>query len=290
MNTTETTITSTDGEVVHVYRWSGDGEPRAIVQVAHGMGEHAARYARLAEALVGAGYVVYANDHRGHGRTAGTPDRHGDFGSGGWKGLIDDMGAVTALARAEHPGLPLVLLGHSMGSFALQQYLLDRSADIDAAVLSGTSALDVFASAIDPTQPTDLTALNDPFQPARTDFDWLSRDEAEVDKYVADPACGFGVNAQGTATMLADAPALADPERLQAIRSDLPIYVMSGQADPLAGDGALIELVAQRYRDAGVQDVTVKIYPGARHETFNETNRDEVTADLITWLDKATAR
>ena len=289
MDTTTFTITSADGEEVFVYRWAGDGDPTAIVQIAHGMGEHAARYERLGAALVEAGYVVYANDHRGHGRTAGDPSRHGDLGTAGWDGLVDDMSALTALAHEEHPGLPLVLFGHSMGSLALQQYLLDRSDDIDAAVLSGTTAVDVIAAGIDTTQPADLSAFNAAFEPARTDFDWLSRDEAEVDLYVADPACGFGVDAAGTAQMMGSADALSDAERLAAIRNDLPIYVFSGDADPLAGGGPLVEMVADRYRAAGVEDVTVRLYPGARHETLNETNRNEVTADLVDWLDRVTA-
>ena len=288
MDETDFTLTSEDGEKVFVYRWSGDEPPRAAVQIAHGMGEHAARYARLAAALVDHGYVVYANDHRGHGRTAGTVERHGDVGAAGWAGLVDDLALLTARIRAEHPDIPLVLLGHSMGSFALQQHLLDHSADIDAAVLSGTSATDVIAAGIDATKEADLTAFNAPFEPARTDYDWLSRDDAEVDAYVADPACGFGLSIEGIGGMLGGAAATADPQRLGAIRSDLPIYVFSGDADPIAGGGALVELVGQRYRDAGVADVTVKLYPGARHETLNETNRDEVTADLIAWLDDVT--
>jgi alpha-beta hydrolase superfamily lysophospholipase len=289
MDTTTFTITSADGEQVFVYRWSSDGDPHAVVQIAHGMGEHAARYARLAEALVDEGYVVYANDHRGHGRTAGDPARYGDLGESGWAGLVDDMSALTALAREEYPGIPVVLLGHSMGSFATQQYLLDRSDDIDAAVLSGTTAVDVIAAGIDTTQPADLSAFNAAFEPARTDYDWLSRDEAEVDLYVADPACGFGVDAAGTAQMMGGAPRLGDPEQLAGIRNDLPIYVFSGDADPLAGGGPLVEMVADRYRAAGVEDVTVRLYPGARHETLNETNRNEVTADLVDWLDRVTA-
>ncbi|MET0144814.1 MAG: alpha/beta hydrolase [Ilumatobacteraceae bacterium] len=284
METTTDTMTGADGERIFLYRWSGAGEPKAIVQIAHGMGEHAGRYARLAEALVDAGYVVYANDHRGHGLTAGDPSRHGDLGAAGWAGLVADMKALTARARAEHPGIPLVLFGHSMGSFALQQYLLDSSRDLDGAVLSGTTAVDVIAGALDPTQPADLSAFNAPFAPARTDFDWLSRDDAEVDLYVADPACGFGVDGAALAGMIADAPALADPARLAAIDPDLPIYVFSGDADPLAGGGPLVELVASRYRDAGVTDVTLRMYPGARHETLNEINRDEITADLLAWL------
>jgi alpha-beta hydrolase superfamily lysophospholipase len=289
MDTTTFTITSADGEQVFVYRWSSDGDPHAVVQIAHGMGEHAARYARLAESLVDEGYVVYANDHRGHGRTAGDPARYGDLGESGWAGLVDDMSALTALAREEYPGIPVVLLGHSMGSFATQQYLLDRSDDIDAAVLSGTTAVDVIAAGIDTTQPADLSAFNAAFEPARTDYDWLSRDEAEVDLYVADPACGFGVDAAGTAQMMGGAPRLGDPEQLAGIRNDLPIYVFSGDADPLAGGGPLVEMVADRYRAAGVEDVTVRLYPGARHETLNETNRNEVTADLVDWLDRVTA-
>ncbi len=283
-------FSAADGTDVAAYRWTGDGPPKAIVQIAHGMGEHAARYRRLAEALTAAGYVVYANDHRGHGKTAGSADHHGDLGAGGWTGLVGDLGELTAIARREHPGIPLVLVGHSMGSFALQGYLLDHSADLDAAVLSGTSAIDVIAPGIDPTQEVDLSVFNAAFQPARTDYDWLSRDPDEVDAYVADPACGFGLNPQATAQMLDGLAATADPARLGGIRAELPIYLLSGDADPLAGGGPLIDLVADRYRENGVRDVTVVLYPGARHEVFNETNRDEITADLITWLDRVTAR
>jgi alpha-beta hydrolase superfamily lysophospholipase len=287
MDETTFTFTDPDGEEIFVYRWSGEASPRAIVQIAHGMGEHAARYRRLGEALVDDGYVVYANDHRGHGRTAGSAERHGILGEAGWTGLVDDLGRVSELARQEHPGLPLVLLGHSMGSFALQQYLLDRSAAVDAAVLSGSTAVDVIAAGIDPTQEIDLTAFNEPFE-QRTGYEWLSRDPAEVDLYVADPDCGFGVDTEGTAGMMARAAEFGDPAVLAAVRDDLPIYIMSGDADPLAGGGQLIELLADRYRQAGVADVTVALYPGGRHELLNETNRDEVTADLVTWLERVT--
>ncbi len=279
-----------DGTGVATYRWTGDEAPRAIVQLAHGMGEHAARYRRLAEVLTGGDYVVYANDHRGHGRTAGSAARHGDMGPGGWPGLVSDLGQLSDIARREHPGVPLVVVGHSMGSFALQGYLLDNSARLDGAVLSGTSAIDVIAPAIDPTKEVDLSVFNAPFAPACTDYDWLSRDPDEVDAYVADPDCGFGLNPEGTASMLGVLADAADPARLAGIRSDLPILLLSGDADPLAGGGSLIDLVADRYRQAGVQDVTVALYHGARHEVFNETNRDEVTADLVTWLDRITGR
>jgi alpha-beta hydrolase superfamily lysophospholipase len=286
MDETTFTFDADDGTTVAAYRWAGDGEPRGIVQIAHGMGEHAARYRRLAEALTGAGYVVYADDHRGHGRTALSPDRLGDFGPGGWPGLMADLRQLGAIARAEHPGLPLVLVGHSMGSFALQQLLLDHSDELAGAVLSGTSAIDVIAAGIDPTKEVDLSAFNAPFEPARTEYDWLSRDPDEVDAYVADDRCGFGVDAAGAASMLDSLAGCSDPGRLAGIRPDLPIYLVSGSADPLAGGGELIEVVANRYRDAGVRDVTVAVYPDARHEVFNETNRDEITSALIAWVDR----
>ncbi len=284
------TFTAADGTEIYAYRWSPDGLAKAIVQIAHGMGEHAGRYRRLGEALTDAGYVVYANDHRGHGRTAGSPDRHGDLGPGGWGGLVGDLGALSEVARREHPDLPLVILGHSMGSFALQQYLLEHGADLDAAVLSGTTAIDVVAPSIDATKDVDLSTFNAPFEPARTEFDWLSRDPDEVDKYLADPACGFGLNPAATAGMITGLATTSDQQALAKIPSSLPIYIVSGDDDPLAGGGPLVDLVGDRYREAGVLDVTVTRYPGARHEIFNEINRDEVTAELIEWLDRVTER
>jgi alpha-beta hydrolase superfamily lysophospholipase len=289
MHETTTTLTAPDGTQIACYRWTGDRPPRTIVQLAHGMGEHAGRYRRLAEALVSADAAVYANDHRGHGRTAGSAERQGDLGPGGWAGLMGDLSVVADHARGQHPGLPLVMLGHSMGSFALQRHLLDHSADLAGVVLSGTSAVDIIAAGIDPTQEVDLSAFNAPFEPARTEYDWLSRDPDEVDAYVADAACGFGLDAAAAASMIDGLDGVADPERLAGIRSDLPILVLSGDADPLAGGGALVELVGDRYREAGVSDVTVRLYPGARHEVFNETNRDEITADLVAWLERIVA-
>jgi alpha-beta hydrolase superfamily lysophospholipase len=283
-----------DGELF-VRRWQPDGDATGTVQIAHGMGEHSERYGRLAEALVGAGWAVYANDHRGHGYTAlgrdgdGPVERLGDLGPGGWPALVADLGVLGEHVAAEHAGRPHVLLGHSMGSFAAQQWVLDHSREIDGLVLSGTTAVDLAVSVMDPDAPTDLTGLNAAFEPARTEYDWLSRDEAEVDKYVADPLCGFGVDAAGTRGLIDDAARLGDPAALAGIRSDLPVYVVAGAADPLNLELSLIDLVVQRYRDAGLTDVTTDLHPGARHEVFNEINRDEVTANLLAWLDRVRA-
>ncbi len=288
METSEFTLTAPDGQALAATRWSGDGDPSVIVQIAHGMGEHSGRYARLAGELVAAGAVVYAHDHRGHGRTAGDPAHHGDLGPGGWPALVADVRLVGGHARAEHPDLPLVVIGHSMGSFALQRLLLDHSDEIDGAVLSGSTAFDMIAAGIDPTKEVDLSAFNAPFEPARTEYDWLSRDPDEVDAYVADPACGFGLVPASTKSMLEGMEGTADPDRLRGIRSDLPILIASGDADPLAGGGPLVTMLADRYREARLASVSVRLYPGARHEVFNETNRDEVTADVIAWIGRIT--
>jgi alpha-beta hydrolase superfamily lysophospholipase len=278
---------SSDGRQIAAYRWDPAGEPQAAVQLTHGMGEHARRYEHVADALNGAGYVVYAQDLRGHGATA-DPDAPGDLGEGGWPALVDDIGLLSARVRAEHPGLPLILLGHSMGSFAVQQYLLDHSADVAGVVLTGTAAIDLLEPALDLDQPLDLAMFNAPFQPARTDFDWLSRDEAVVDAYIADPMCGFGIDTESAKAMFAGARRMADPAQVAAIRSSLPVYIAVGEADPVNGGLTLLTPLADRYAEAGLTDVTVRTYPGARHEILNETNSAEVIAALIAWADRVT--
>jgi alpha-beta hydrolase superfamily lysophospholipase len=280
MQETTLTVATADGIELQTFRWAPEGAPRAVVQVQHGLAEHAARYRRFGQALAGAGYLVYAPDGRGSGRTAA--GRYGQWGPDGWPGWVDDLARLNARIRQDNPGLKVALFGHSMGSFASQQYVLDHSADIDALVLSGTTEVSGLAAMLDSDAPADLSAFNAPFE-NRTGYEWLSRDESEVDAYVADEACGF---AAPKLTGIATVAQAADPERLAGIRADLPILLVSGTDDPLAGGGAAVELVAQRYRDAGVRDVQAILYPGARHELLNETNRDEVTADVLAFLDR----
>jgi alpha-beta hydrolase superfamily lysophospholipase len=282
------TYPSADGTEITAYRWDPAGPPRAIVQVTHGMGEHARRYEHVAAALTDAGFVVYAQDHRGHGATA-DPGALGDLGEGGWAGLVGDIGALSARANADHPELRLVLLGHSMGSFATQQYLLDHSDGVDGVVLTGTAVIDLLEPALDLDQPLDLAMFNAPFQPARTDFDWLSRDEGMVDAYVADPLTGFGIDTQAAKDMFAGARRLAETEQVAALRPDLPVYIAVGEMDPVNGGLTLLTPLTDRLAAVGLTDVTVRTYPGGRHEILNETNRAEVIAALIDWLDQVTA-
>lgn len=287
MSTTSTSSfpSNADGTQVATYTWAKvAGQPVGVVQIAHGLAEHGARYDRFAQQLNAAGFVVHAVDHRGHGRTGG--DRLGDFGAAGFGGLIADVAQFGSALRAQHGGLPVFLFAHSMGSFAAQAALLDHASTWAGAVLSGSTALDALAAAManaPADAPAGLAAFNAGFA-HRTGYEWLSRDEAEVDAYVADPWCGWEVPGDVIPSLFAPAARLADPALLAGIRRDLPLLIASGDADPLAGGGALIELLGQRYRDAGIADVTVKLYPAARHEILNETNRDEVTADIVAWL------
>ena len=288
----ETTLRFTseagDGAEITAYRWSGDGDPRAIVVVAHGMGEHAGRYRRLAEALVDAGYVVYAPITAVTGAPPGRPTRHGDLGASGWDALVGDLGTlVGAWPAPSTPASRWWPFGHSMGSFALQQYLLDHSADVEAAVLSGTTALDVVAPAIDPTKEVDLERVQPGVRTGAHRLRLAEPRRGRGRRVRRRPRLRLRARPGGDRRHAGGAP--ATPPDVSAVRADLPIYLMSGDADPLAGGGPLVELVADRYREAGVRDVTVVLYPQARHEILNETNRDEVTADLLAWLDRVTA-
>jgi len=273
---------ATDGTRVAAYHWPAIGATRAVLQVSHGMGEHALRYKAPLQRLREAGIAIYADDHRGHGRTAPDAAAFGDFGTGGFAGIIDDMAVLSRLARQENPGRKLFLLGHSLGSFALQIYLLSHNALIDGAILSGSAALDM----LPPPSPEGLEAFNAPFEPARTKFDWLSRDNAQVDAYVADPLCGFSAVPQSMMSIFVAAAGLFEPGALERIRKDLPVYLFAGDRDPLNGGLAFLTPLVDRYRAAGISDVSTDFYTGGRHEMLNETNRDEVVARLLSWIER----
>ena len=282
------TFSGRDGAVITAYRWEPDGAPRGVVQLTHGMGEHLLRYSHLAATLAAAGFLVQGQDHRGHGATA-SQDALGVLGTAGWNSLVDDIDVLVERIHDRLPDLPVVLFGHSMGSFAAQQYVLDHSNRIAGLVLSGTAAIDLLEPALDLDSPIDLSGFNAPF-PDRTGFEWLSRDEAQVDAYVADPFCGFGLDTEGGKAMFARAREIADPARLAGVRKDLPVYVTVGEQDPVNGQLALVDALVDRLRTAGLTDVALTVWPQARHEIFNEINRDEVEADLLAWLDRVVPR
>jgi alpha-beta hydrolase superfamily lysophospholipase len=263
-----------DGTPLAGFRWGAGARPKAAIQLAHGAGEHSMRYFEVLKPIVEAGYVVYAADHRGHGMTSGMTSL-GDFGPGGAPAAVDDMAVLARLIREREPGLPLVLLGHSMGAMFSQAWLLDHSALIDALVLSGTAG----------PAPIRAESINARFEPARTPYDWLSRDDVEVDKYIADPFCGIRFTPESQASFVTLRERRIDPETLAKVRKGLPVYVFVGDADPINEGLKRLTPLIDAYKAAGL-DVTLKVYPGGRHEMLNETNRAQVVADLRTWLDR----
>lgn len=298
-----------DETPVFVHRWLPDGEPKAVVQIAHGMAEHSGRYERFAQALTDAGYAAYAGDHRGHGQTVKDARDVGYFADdNGFDRVVDDLHALTERIKDEQPSVPVILFGHSMGSFLSRSYATRFGGDIDALVISGTGGsagplgkvgrgiAGLQAKVRGRRHPSGLMntltfgQYNAKFKPARTEFDWLSRDHDEVDKYIADPKCGELFTVGFYADLLAGLERVNDDKEVSSTPSDLPILLISGSDDPVGGkDAAGVRAVGAQLRKLGVRDVTITIYPGARHELLNETNRDEVTADVIAWLDKQVA-
>ncbi|MBA2609156.1 MAG: alpha/beta hydrolase [Actinobacteria bacterium] len=293
------TFTDTDGVDVAYYRWNPDGEPRAVVLIAHGASEHGARYDRFASVLATNGFAVFAQDHRGHGNT-GKSTGVGIAGPNGWKGVVEDQHELNALARAAVPGVPVVLFAHSMGSMLAQRYIQLYGGEIDGVVLSGSTGdmgdlggtielLDAIAKdAGEDTPAPAFTTFNEPFAPARTDFDWLSRDPTEVDKYIADPFCGDGnpMSLGYVRGLMATLQEAWDPANESQLRKDLPVLFIAGELDPVSQQASTVRLLEQRYRDHGLTDVTALYYPEARHELLNETNRDEVQADVLAWIER----
>ncbi len=285
-------------------RWQPDGRPKAIVQIAHGLAEHSARYARLAAALTAADYGVYANDHRGHGPSC-DPAALGHFADAdGWAKCVGDLWTLNRQIEAEQTGAPIVFLGHSTGSWLGQQFVSDHGEALAGVAYSGSGKPPPMVAALRLITRAErlrqggrgksrlvnslmFDSLNKPFAPARTKSDWLSRDTGEVDAYVADPLCGFDVSNQLAIDFLDAWPGVLARERLARIRKDLPIYVFSGERDPI---GANIGSLIADLKAAGFTRLATRIYPGARHETLNETNRDEATRDLIAWLDGVVGR
>jgi alpha-beta hydrolase superfamily lysophospholipase len=279
-------FTSGDGLSIACVKWSGHHDVRGVVQVAHGLGEHMGRYAQLAETLVHGEFVVYGNDHRGHGLTAKVSGSFGDFGAGGFDQLVEDMISLRALAKNAHPGKPYILLGHSMGSFAAQQFILDHSHSIDGLALSGSGTLDGLARLAQsvPSGEDPMILMNAAFEPARTASDWLSRDNAEVDAFINDPLCFPSLKPGSMASFVDAFPRLVDPKEIRKVREDLPLYIFSGSDDPVGQGLEGVRAPVDRYRSAGITSIAHDFYPGGRHEMLHEINRREVFTNLLVWI------
>jgi alpha-beta hydrolase superfamily lysophospholipase len=283
MRCAEFRFTSTDGLQVACTRWDGREPVRGVLQIAHGMGEHVGRYLDTIDVLTSVGLTVYGNDHRGHGRTAVVAGNFGDFGAGGFDLLVEDLNRLSCIAKDENPDPPFILLGHSMGSFAAQQYVLDHSGEIDALILSGSGALDGLAY-LTRSQPAGTNNPQCAVRAGTNPFDWLSRDDAVVDAFISDPLCFAELRRAAFASFLAAAPRLADLSNLRRIRAGLPIYLLSGSDDPVGQQLSGVQALVDRYRAAGIRNIAHHFYPRGRHEMLNEINRDEVRAHLLDWI------
>lgn len=296
-------LAATDGKDIHGHVWTPGGEARLVVQLLHGMGEYAGRYVTFGNELSAADFAVVAHDFRGHGPNAELRGHYAD--KEGWRLNLDDCRIVNEFAREQFPGKPLVLMGHSMGSFFAQNYAMDHS--LDGLILSASTW---------PNKPLIYPGLvlakieslrlgrrgksalldkmgfgdfNKPYQPARTDYDWLSRDDAQVDKYVEDPLCGGTFSTAFWLDVLKGMLHVGSDKSLLRIPSDLPILITGGEDDAVGGDDGLGKLMLH-YAQTLHQRLKIKMYKGGRHEMLFETNRDEVVSDLIEWLDAIAAR
>ncbi len=301
MQSTEFQQRVAGGLHARVHCWRPDTTARGVVQIIHGMAEHSGRYERLAGALTARGFAVYAHDLPGHGPHA---EPRGHFADRrGWRVAISSIRDVQRIAQREQPGKPFFMLGHSMGSFLLQHFVADSGNTLAGAVFSATTGdfgalrrvglglIRAEAALWGRRHPSavgealSFKAFNRAFAPARTRFDWLSRDPAEVDKYAADPLCGFRCSTGLWIDLLDAGGRITHPNRLRRVPKTLPALLIAGEDDPVSKGARGPRTLERHYQQVGLRDVSVKIYPGARHELFNDRCRDQVTADLLAWLE-----
>jgi alpha-beta hydrolase superfamily lysophospholipase len=297
-------LVAPDGHDIHTQLWAPDGQASCVIQILHGLGEHSDRYARFASKAVERGFAVCIHDHRGHGSHSNELGHFAD--AGGWQKVVSDSVVVNDFVRQQFAGTPIVLLGHSMGSYIAQTFAMQYGSRLSGLILSASTWPSRLQLA-----PAKLLAriealrlgihgkselldklgfgdFNKPFEPARTLRDWLSRDEAEVDKYVSDPLCGGPYSCGLWLDLLGGLFDLASDNAISRIPLDLPILITGGAQDPVGGDKGMTRL-AMHYARTSHKRMKVKIYAEGRHEMLNETNRDEVTADWLDWVSLTTS-
>ena len=298
-------FSSSDGaHSIHAALWPAEGEVRAVVQIVHGLSEYIGRYDGFAKYLNAHGIAVVGHDHLGHGQTA----RKGEYGylarKDGWRHLLNDVRTLRVRCEERFPGLPYVLLGHSMGSFVVRNYIIDWPGDVDGVILSGTGQepgllvsagrllaglLCLFGQRrkVNPLiVALSLGGYNKQFAPNRTPSDWVCSDEAVVDAYLSDPLCRFVPTVGMFHDMMGGLQYIATEGNLRQMDPSTPVYFFAGENDPVGGNGKGVRKVAGWFRGAGVSDVEVKLYPGGRHEMLNEVNKEAVYADVLDWMER----
>ncbi len=294
-------LPSITGARLEKREWHPTGTPRAVVQLVHGMAEHIARYDATAKRLNEAGFLVVGHTQLGHGEQAETL---GWFaGRNGWDALIEDVDTLRRETQQAYPTVPYFLLGHSLGSLIVRTYCLKYETGLSGVILSATGHFEapflLLGKAIAGVQclfgmekkPSKLLAelnfagYNRDWSPARTPYDWLSAETGNVDRYMADPYCGFTCTAGGYRDMSCGTWRLM-PANLSVMDKDVPVYLFSGKDDPVGARGEGVKITMRELLDAGVKDVSMKLYPGGRHEMLNEVQRETVWNDLIAWIEE----
>ncbi|MDE6956218.1 MAG: lysophospholipase [Oscillospiraceae bacterium] len=293
---------------IHASLWLPEGQPRAVVQIVHGVAEYAGRYGHFARYLADHGFAVCGEDHLGHGKTV-DDGKYGYFGKkDGWTLVTADVRQLRVLMGERFPGAPYFLLGHSMGSFLARTYLCKYPGTVDGCILSGTgqeppalvAAGRTAASAVCALRGPEavsglidrlsLGAYNKQFKPNRTTADWICRDEAVVDAYLKDPFCTFKPTAGMFRDMMEGLQYISGEEGLANMDPRTPVYLFSGDQDPVGANGAGVRTVYGFFQAHGTRDLTMKLYPGGRHEMLNEINKGEVYADVLDWLEQRIER
>lgn len=299
------TFKGKDDLEIYTYKWKPEEnvKVKGILQIAHGMAETAARYEDFARVLTENAYIVYINDHRGHGRTAKTTENIGYLADkNGFEFLLEEMNTLTNIIKKENKNLPIFLLGYSMGSFLSQKYIMTYGNDLKGVILYGSNGRQGFILKIgllisklqmmkngsraksQILHNMIFKEYNKVFRPNRTEFDWLTRSEKDVDNYIEDPFCGTVFTCSFYYEFFKCLIEIENKKNFKNIPLDLPLYIFSGSQDPVGKCGRGTKKLAYRYKNLGVEDITFKLYENGRHCMLNEVNKDEVVEDLLQWL------
>lgn len=307
MNFTTNTYKTLDDETIFYYKWASiKSKPlKGIVQISHGVGEHAGRYMSIAKTLQNDGFEVYANDHRIHGKSVKNEDYLGYYdGNNYFIDAINDMRQLSEIIQKEHPNKKIILLGHSMGSLLSREYVTKYGNDLEALILSGTAnfmkglgSFGLFTAKIlgkvngkhrsnELLKNLFFSQFNKKFKPNRTKVDWISSDENQVDLFEADPLRIEDFSLSVFLDILKGSKKVNEIATFKNTSKKLPIYIFSGDKDPVGEMGKGVIKVAENYKKAGIQNIQLKLYKNGRHEMLNEVNKLEVEQDLMNWLNK----
>lgn len=290
---------------LYIYEPQSDLRTHGVIQLVHGSCEHAKRYESFIQFLNENGYIVYANDHRGHGQSVQTPDDYGYFGEeNGWQLMVDDLKAVNDIIHAHYPELPIVMLGHSMGSFLARHYAIDYGETIDGLILSGTAHhskiqlkvgqwVSKFTKKLKGSKNRSAIihrlsygAFNKGIENLRTTSDWICYDETVVDEFVKDPSCGFVFTNAGFYDLFSGLLYITEFDNISKMPIDLPVLLISGKDDPVGANGEMVKKAYDAMKKAQLISVEMKLYPDMRHEILNEFNKKEVYQDIVNWLEQ----